>query len=74
MAGIYYSMNDYYPGSSPVVQTTAETIPEEAEREHYNDTTTVNEKGKTEIVDKKSIFITLAIVVGLLFMLNGIEA
>lgn len=73
MAGITYSMNDFYPNSSNVVQTSSETIPEIDEREHYSESTVSNEQGKTEMIDKKAIFITIGVIVGLLFMLNDID-
>lgn len=67
-----YSMNDMYPQFNKVATTTAETIPEDAEKSYYTDSTVVNSEGKTEIVDKKSIFITIGVVIGILFLLNEI--
>jgi hypothetical protein len=67
-----YSLNDIYPnsGMSNVVQTSAETIPEDDEREHYTDSTSQNSDGKSEVVDKKIILGALLAGIVLLVVLD----
>lgn len=68
-----YSMNDVYPFMNNTVTTTGETVPEDIERQHYQDSTVVREDGKTEVVDFKMIFIGIAVFIGVAVLLNMTE-
>lgn len=68
-----YAMNDLYPFSNSTVTTTGETIPEDVERQHYQDNTVDRPDGKTEVVDFKMIFVAIALFVGVAMFLNLME-
>lgn len=68
-----YAMNDLYPFSNQTVTTSGETIPEDVERQHYQDNTVDRADGKTEVVDFKFIFLAIAGFIGVLMLLNLAE-
>ena len=68
-----FALNDLYPFSNATQTTSGETIPEDVERQHYQDNTVDRADGKTEIVDFKLIFIAIAGFIGVAMLLNLME-
>lgn len=68
-----YAMNDLYPFSNQTVTTSGETIPEDVERQHYQDSTVERSDGKTEVVDFKMIFIAILGFIGVAMLLHWME-
>lgn len=68
-----YAMNDLYPMSNATVTTSGETIPEDIERQHYQDNTVDRPDGKTEIVDSKMLFLAILGFIGVAFLLHWME-
>lgn len=69
-----FSLNDVYPMTSNSVPTSHETIAENEEREHYVDSTTTDTNtGKTFMVNKKTIFGGIGLLIGLVVLLNFLD-
>jgi hypothetical protein len=70
-----YSFKDIYGEPLPggMLSTTEQTIPEEEEREEYNEQISENGAGQKTVVDKNVIFGAVALFVTLLVLLNFIE-
>ena len=65
MGKILYSLNDMYPFSSPVSNTTEQTLPSDDEAESYNEQTTVIDNKKV-IINKKMVMGALGLLVGVM--------
>lgn len=68
-----YALNDLYPFSNGTVTTSGETIPEDVERQHYQDNTVDRADGKTEVIDPKMIFLAIGGFIALAVFLNHLE-
>ena len=62
-----YSMNDLYPFSSSVEATTKQTIPENDEKNRYNENI-VEVDNKNTVVEKGSIWTALIILFAIMFI------
>lgn len=67
-----FPASNIYSHFSNTVQTSSETIPEDEERQNYNDQV-ASTGGGTAVVDKKGIFIGFGVLVLALVLLNMIE-
>jgi hypothetical protein len=67
-----YSIRDIY-GSGPVLSTTEQTIPENEEREEYNNEVAEGPEGKKQVVSKGTIWGALGMMAALLIVVNFIE-
>jgi hypothetical protein len=67
-----FSIRDLY-GSGATLSTNEQTIPEDEEREDYQQEVVVNDQGKQEVVDKKVIWGALILIGALLLILHFIE-
>jgi hypothetical protein len=72
--GVYFSKNDMYPFSSPVLDTTSQTITEREESELYHNAETKSKTstvaGQKTVVNKNMIWGALLLLIGLALFLN----
>ena len=65
-----YSMNDLYPMSSSMLDTTSQTVAESDEQNRYSDNVVLNDAGQKSTVAKKHIWLGLGVLVCILVFFN----